>query len=177
MRMSTQCLDACYQRSRALPRPSQPLLQVPSPESAAHAEVLRAEALAGSNAMAIVTSLTTEVGPRLAGSEAEARARMWALDILNEKGFSNVRNEPFEISSLGATRGKCWCGAVSTASGSHGLGRLGRDGRKWLERGSRIIRDLRGFKARARGSLSGRIAYVGHAMQRTQDGSSTWVFQ
>ena len=43
--------------------------QAPSPESVAHAEVLRAEALAGSNAMAIVTSLTTEVGPRLAGSE------------------------------------------------------------------------------------------------------------
>ena len=33
----------------------------------------------------IVTSLTTEVGPRLAGSEAEARAREWALNTLAER--------------------------------------------------------------------------------------------
>ena len=46
-----------------------------SPESLAHAVVLRDRAMAGSTAMQIVTSLTTEVGPRLAGSEAEARAR------------------------------------------------------------------------------------------------------
>ena len=47
----------------------------------------------GSNAMAIVTSLTTEVGPRLAGSQAEARACVWAIKTLTEKGFANVRNE------------------------------------------------------------------------------------
>ena len=41
-----------------------------SRESLAHAEMLRAQAMMGSNAMAIVTSLTTEVGPRLAGSQA-----------------------------------------------------------------------------------------------------------
>ena len=68
-----------------------------SPESLAHAFVLRDRAMAGSTAMQIVTSLTTEVGPRLAGSEAEARARHWALALLNEKGFANVRNEPFEM--------------------------------------------------------------------------------
>ena len=66
-----------------------------SRESLAHAEMLRAQAMAGSNAMAIVTSLTTEVGPRLAGSEAEARAFVWAVDTLIEKGFANVRNETF----------------------------------------------------------------------------------
>ncbi|MEL0007415.1 MAG: hypothetical protein VW686_08770, partial [Luminiphilus sp.] len=53
-----------------------------SPESLAHAELLREQAMAGSNAMAIVTALTTQVGPRLAGSEAEARARAWALRTL-----------------------------------------------------------------------------------------------
>ena len=68
-----------------------------SRESLAHAEMLRAQAMMGSNAMAIVTSLTTEVGPRLAGSQAEARARVWAIKTLTEKGFANVRNEPFEM--------------------------------------------------------------------------------
>ena len=38
--------------------------QPASRESLAHAEMLRAQAMAGSHAMAIVTSLTTEVGPR-----------------------------------------------------------------------------------------------------------------
>ena len=71
--------------------------QPASRESLAHAEMLRAQAMAGSHAMAIVTSLTTEVGPRLAGSEAEARARVWALNTLTEKGFANVRNELFEM--------------------------------------------------------------------------------
>ena len=73
------------------------MAQPVSRESLAHAEMLRTQAMAGSNAMAIVTSLTTEVGPRLAGSEAEARARVWAVNTLTEKGFANVRNEPFEM--------------------------------------------------------------------------------
>ena len=59
--------------------------QTMSLESLAHAEVLRERAMAGSHALSIVTSLTTEVGPRLAGSEAEARARAWALNTLTEK--------------------------------------------------------------------------------------------
>ena len=42
-------------------------------------------------AYGIVESLTTEVGPRLAGTEAEARAREWALATLRELGFANVR--------------------------------------------------------------------------------------
>ena len=71
--------------------------QPASRESLAHAEMLRAQAMAGSSAMAIVTSLTTEVGPRLAGSEAEARARIWAVNTLTEKRFANVRNELFEM--------------------------------------------------------------------------------
>ncbi len=68
-----------------------------SRESLAHAEMLRNRALTGTSAMAIVTSLTTEVGPRLAGSEAEARAREWALQTLTAKGFAGVRSEPFEM--------------------------------------------------------------------------------
>jgi hypothetical protein len=45
----------------------------------------------------IVRSLTTEVGPRLGGTEQEARAREWAVARLNELGFENVRVEPFEV--------------------------------------------------------------------------------
>ncbi|MEM1174190.1 MAG: M28 family peptidase [Pseudomonadota bacterium] len=46
---------------------------------------------------AFVRDLTTEVGPRLAGSEAEARARQWSTRELAELGFANIRTEPFNI--------------------------------------------------------------------------------
>ena len=148
-----------------------------SRESLAHAEMLRAQAMMGSNAMAIVTSLTTEVGPRLAGSQAEARARVWAIKTLTEKGFANVRNEPFEINAwerheegaeiltpypqpLAVT---ALGGSVSTKE----------DG---LSAEVELFETLEDLKRAPAGSLSDRIAYVGHAMQRTQDGSSYGYF-
>ena len=51
------------------------------------AKLLRDDALSGTRAWNIVESLTTEVGPRLAGSEAEARGRNWAVEALTRYGF------------------------------------------------------------------------------------------
>lgn len=45
----------------------------------------------------ITLSLTTEIGPRLAGTPQEARAREWAVAKLTELGFENVRVEPFDL--------------------------------------------------------------------------------
>ena len=59
--------------------------------------LLRDDAMSGPRAWNIEESLTTEVGPRLAGSEAEARARDWAIEKLTRFGFENVRAEPFMI--------------------------------------------------------------------------------
>jgi len=65
----------------------------------AHAALLRDRAVSGSRAMAIVTSLTTEVGPRLAGSAAEARAREWAATILADLDLQPIQTEGFEMSA------------------------------------------------------------------------------
>jgi len=54
-------------------------------------------ALAGSYGYDITESLTTEVGQRMAGTEAEARARDWAVAKFKEIGLENVRVEPFTI--------------------------------------------------------------------------------
>ncbi len=54
-------------------------------------------ALSGTHAYDITESLTTEIGPRLAGTEAEARARVWAEAKFRELGFQNVRTEEFTI--------------------------------------------------------------------------------
>lgn len=53
--------------------------------------------LEGNQAYEILESLTTQIGPRLAGSASEERAREWGVKKLKSLGFKNVRIEPFEI--------------------------------------------------------------------------------
>ena len=45
----------------------------------------------------ITEGLTTEVGARQGGTEAEARGRAWALAYLRKAGFANVREEAFDM--------------------------------------------------------------------------------
>src|SRR5438477_11136292 len=45
----------------------------------------------------VVEGLTTEVGQRLAATEAEERARDWAVKRLTAMGFSNVHVESFTM--------------------------------------------------------------------------------
>ncbi len=60
-------------------------------------ERLRERALGSDLAFEIVEGLTTEIGPRMAGSEAEARARAWAVEMMRAQRLQNVRIEPFTI--------------------------------------------------------------------------------
>ena len=60
----------------------------------ATAESLRERALADTVAWDITERLTTEVGPRLAGSEADARARDWMVATFKSLGFDKVWTEP-----------------------------------------------------------------------------------
>lgn len=60
-------------------------------------EQILAAARSGTHGYAIVDGLTTEVGQRLAGTEAEARARDWTVAKFKEIGLQNVRVEPFTI--------------------------------------------------------------------------------
>ncbi len=60
----------------------------------AEGRALRSRALADDTAYGLVRSLTTEVGPRLAGSAGDARAVQWAVDTLRRQGFANVRHWP-----------------------------------------------------------------------------------
>ena len=59
--------------------------------------LLRDSALHDDYAWDITEGLTTEIGQRLAGTEAEARARDWAVGKLKAMGFSNVRVEMFDM--------------------------------------------------------------------------------
>ncbi|HET7086938.1 MAG TPA: M28 family peptidase [Rhizomicrobium sp.] len=56
---------------------------------------LRDKGLGDNTAWQLLESLTTEIGPRPAGSPAAARARDWGLAQLTALGFSNVHAEAF----------------------------------------------------------------------------------
>ena len=56
---------------------------------------LRDQALADPTAYEILESLTSQIGPRPAGSPAAMRARDWAVAKMKSLGFTNVHVEPF----------------------------------------------------------------------------------
>lgn len=68
-------------------------------ESTGTAHRLAQQALAGRQAVDIVADLTTRVGQRLAGTEAERRAADWAVEKMMALGLENVRVEPFAYSA------------------------------------------------------------------------------
>jgi hypothetical protein len=144
-----------------------------SAESIVHARSLRDQALESDLAWDIVESLTTEVGPRLAGSAQEARAREWAVARLQAMGFDNVRVEPFTIS--GWTRGEERAAITAPFPQPLSVTALGGSvatPEEGIEAELVLFESLAALQAAPAGSLQGKLAYVGNAMQRTQDGSS-----
>jgi carboxypeptidase Q len=138
---------------------------------------LRDAALKDELAYDIVEGLTTEVGQRLAATEAEARGRSWAVAKLKALGFRNVRVETFAMPVWlrGAEAGEIVAPypqkLVLTALGNSGA--TPADG---LTAEVAVFRTFAELAAAPEGSLRGKIAYIGHAMQPTQDGSSYGAF-
>ncbi len=138
---------------------------------------LRDAALTDDLAYEITEGLTTEVGPRLAGTEAEARARAWALKTLTALGFKNVRNEPFQMQTW--VRGAETLEVLAPFPQPLHLTALGNSGAtsaKGLEADIVYFPDLAALNAAPDGSLRGKIAFVSHGMTRTQDGSQYGAF-
>jgi hypothetical protein len=138
----------------------------------AAADAARDAALRDPTAYAIVESISTEVGPRVAGSEAAARARDWGVAKLKALGFSNVHVEPFPITawSRGAES------AALTAPYAENLAIIGLGGSvptapDGVEGEAVVFRTYADLIAAPPGSLSGKIAVVTQGMARTQEGS------
>ena len=77
----------------ALPLQAQQPTRVPD-AAMAQAATLRDAALKDDTGWKVLESLTTEVGPRLAGSEADARAVEWAKAKFKSLGYDKVWTEP-----------------------------------------------------------------------------------
>lgn len=133
---------------------------------------LRDAALKDDVAWDITEGITTEVGPRLAGTQAEARARAWAVKKLNALGFSNVRSEPFRMKTW--VRGEEKLEILAPFPQPLQLTALGNSGAtaaRGLEGEIVYFPTLAELEAAPAGSLKGKIAFVSHSMTRTQDGS------
>ncbi len=143
-----------------------------APALAARAAALREKALASDLAWRILRDLTTHVGPRLAGSPAEARARALMVERLKALGFVNVHVEEFAVP--GWRRGAEQAAVISPAPQPLAVTALGGsvatppDGIT-----APVVRfaDLAALEAAPADSLKGRIAFIDQRMFRAQDGS------
>lgn len=138
----------------------------------AGAEAARDRALADATAYDFVASLTTEVGPRVAGTEAGARARDWAMERLRALGFSNVRAEAFPIT--GWVRGAE--SAEVTGPFPQKLAILGLGGSTptptgGIEAEAVLFPTYADLIAAPPGSLAGKVAVVTQPMPKSQDGA------
>lgn len=126
---------------------------------------LRERALSGSGAYDILESLTTEVGPRPAGSSAFARAKDWAIAKLTSLGFQNVHAEPFTVLA--------WFKGVETAEVTApfpqplvitGLGRSVSTPPEGVEAEVVIFKTFEALQAAPPNSLTGKIAVLTERM-------------
>jgi carboxypeptidase Q len=125
----------------------------------------------------ITEGLTTEVGARQGGTEAEARGRAWALSYLRKAGFANVREEAFDMPTW--VRGEERASVVSPfpqKMAITALGNSGSTGAAGLEAQVTYFPTIEALRAAPDGSLAGKIAFVSHAMKPAQDGSSYGAF-
>jgi Zn-dependent M28 family amino/carboxypeptidase len=154
------------------PLPVRPRADAPAPVDPAVA-ALRTRALHDDLALDIVTGLTTEVGPRPDGSDAEGRARDWAVARLQALGFAHVHVEPFTLPAW--QRG---AESAAVVAPFHqplriaGLGNSGATPPGGLTLPLVVFASYNDLLLAPTGSLTGKIAFVSNAMQPTQDGSS-----
>ena len=145
---------------------------LPAPVDAKVA-VLRDAALKDDVAYDIVEGLTTEVGQRLAATEAEARARTWGVAKLKALGFKNVHVETYQMPVW--LRGEERAEVVAPFPQALKLVALGNSGATpaaGLTAPVAVFRTYGDLANAPSAAVRGKIVYVGNAMVPTQDGSS-----
>jgi hypothetical protein len=138
----------------------------------AGAEAVRDRALHDPTAYDYIESVSVEVGERLAGTEAAARARDWAVAKLTSLGFQNVHVEPFPITAW--IRGPEDAEIVSPHPQK--LAILGLGGSvptppEGVEGEIALFHSYADLLAAPPGSLAGKIAVVTQPMPRSTQGT------
>jgi len=135
-------------------------------------KILADIALNGSYGYDITRSLTTEIGPRRAGSLQEEKARLWAREKFKALGFTNIRTEPFPIQG--------WSRGLETAQITKpypqnlvitALGGSVATPKAGTEAQVAYFEDYEALIAAPMGSLDGKIAYISGKMKKDKDGA------
>ncbi|OYU14658.1 MAG: peptidase M28 family protein [Alphaproteobacteria bacterium PA4] len=142
------------------------------PSRVEQAAMLRDAALAASDALPLLTDLTTRVGQRLAATPAEARGREWAKAAMKAAGLVNIREEPFTMPVW--ERGAESAEIIGTGQklAIAALGTSGATPPEGITAEVVYFADYAALQEAAPGSLAGKIAFIDHRMMRAQDGSS-----
>lgn len=143
-----------------------------SADQVATAIALRDKALSDPTAFNLLESLTTEIGARQSGTPAAARAKDWGMAKLKAMGFSNVRAEPFPVTSW--VRGVERCEVTAPfpqALHILGLGNSVPTPAAGIEAEIAVFTTYQALLDAPVGSLTGKIAVCTQPMMRAQDGS------
>lgn len=135
-------------------------------------EKLKAKSLKSDLGYEIVEDLTTRVGPRLAGSEAEARARDWAVEMFKTYGFDNIRVEEFEIDYWARTLEEARViGASAQELHISALGGSPSTPETGITAALKSYPSIAALRRAPEGDAAGMIVFLDEEMTRTMDGS------
>lgn len=119
----------------------------------------------------IVASLTTEVGPRIAGSDGDKKAVVWAEKKFKALGYDKIYKQPVKVRnwSRGAAKASIIKPyshqlAVTALGGSVGTGPEAINGQVVM------FNSLDDLIQAAPGSVTGKIAFINHPMERDRAG-------
>jgi len=138
----------------------------------AAAATLRERALSGTRALDHVTSLTTEVGPRLAGSSGDRAAVVWALNRLRDLGFEDAQAQPVTVPhwERGQTEIEITAPFAQPLVGAALGGSVGTS-EEGIEAPVVTVASLDQLEALGTDRVAGNIVFVDERMEATRDGS------
>jgi Zn-dependent M28 family amino/carboxypeptidase len=132
---------------------------------------LSGKALADPWAYNFLGDLTSEIGPRMAGSAAAHRAAEWAQKKLKEAGFDEVHLESFPVT--GWSRGAEVADVTAPTKQHLAVAALGESVPTpvgGIDADIVLFKSIQSFLDAAPGSLTGKIAVITQRMVRNQNG-------
>jgi hypothetical protein len=138
----------------------------------AAAAALRQRALSGTTAYDHVASLTTEIGPRFAGSPGDAAAVRWALNKLGSLGFSRVRSQDVLVPRwVRGTAEVTLLGPVAQPLVAAALGGSIGTPEEGVEAQVIEVASLEALRALSAPAVNGKIVFINQRMERARDGA------
>ncbi len=136
------------------------------------ARELRQQALSRNGGFDVVEDLTTRIGPRLAGTEADARAVAWAVDLLNDLGFDRVWKEPVTFPTWSRNFERVSVTSpVQQRMEALAIGYSPATPEGGIEAQVVMLDDLDALVAAEPEQVAGKIVFIRNRMERSRDGS------